>query len=576
MRRRTVQYLVLLAVCALSAHLYFGSSFNAAPFTGWMDTDLDLEDPDMHDPAPPPPQRQPSDQPPGPDDNGPPVGWLLADVPKRDAVVAAFKRAWFAYERDAMGHDEYHPISRRGSNLSGSGGIGYTVVDALDTMLLMGLDAEYARAHKWVRTELTFDRSGFFSTFETTIRVLGGLLSAHHLTSDALYLQHATDLADRLLHAFDTTSGLPAPSVDLAGRRASGGGVSVSEATTLQLEFRYLAQLTGNAKYWHKAEHVMAVVNKARIPNGLAPISMSMSDGSFSRSTIRMGSNGDSYYEYLLKQYLQTDRMEPVYKEMYDDAMQGIHDHLVKQTPTRQVTYIAELLPQSWDDWKTSWAPQPKQEHLACFLAGSLMLGATTAGARTPHTVVSVPPRLNELSSRGLRDWKTGVALLEGCMDTHRTATGLSPEGVTFRTEADPAGGDRDWYINGANQASPPYDARYMLRPEIVESLFLAWRLTGDTRYRAHAWGVFNAIEKHCRLPGEDAGYATVLDVDSVPVTHADKQETFFLSETLKYLFLIFADEGVLNLDDTVFNTEAHPLPVFQPSIKPQFTKFVK
>jgi mannosyl-oligosaccharide alpha-1,2-mannosidase len=68
-----------------------------------------------------------------------------------------------------MGADEYHPISHSGSNLSWAGGIGYTIVDALDTMWLMKLEDEYARAHSWVKTELSFDKSGSFSTFEVEI-----------------------------------------------------------------------------------------------------------------------------------------------------------------------------------------------------------------------------------------------------------------------------------------------------------------------------------------------------------------------------------------------------------------------
>ncbi|KAJ7745983.1 glycoside hydrolase [Mycena metata] len=131
-------------------------------------------------------------------------------------------------ERDAMGSDEYHPISHRGQNLSHSGGIGYTVVDALDTMLLMGLHDEYSRASDWVRNSLSFERDGrtrCFNTFEVwyalvdllnaadtpkaTIRVLGGLLSTLHLSADEMYLRHAVDLADdaaRLRHP----SGAPA------------------------------------------------------------------------------------------------------------------------------------------------------------------------------------------------------------------------------------------------------------------------------------------------------------------------------------------------------------------------------
>jgi endoplasmic reticulum Man9GlcNAc2 1,2-alpha-mannosidase len=64
-------------------------------------------------------------------------------------------------------------------------------------------------------------------------------------------------------------------------------------------------------------------------------------------------------------------------------------------------------------------------------------------------------------------------------------------------------------------------------RPETVESLFIAFRLTGDKRYRDHGWNIFQAIEKHCKIPS--GGYATIINVDEVPVRHEDKMEAFFL-----------------------------------------------
>ncbi|KAJ7154327.1 glycoside hydrolase [Mycena crocata] len=472
---------------------------------------------------------------------------LPADVLKRDAVVDAFKWGWTANERDAIGSDEYHPLSRCGSNLSSFGGIGYTVVDALDTMLLMGLDTEYARACKWVAEELSLDR-GYYSTFETTIRVLGGLLSAHYLTGDPLFLQHAIDLGDRLLSAFDTRSGLPAPYVNLgayAGAYDSGGlGGGIAEATTLQLEFKYLAELTGRVVFWRKAEKVMEVVNRdqARIPNGLAPPMLRCRGRQVCALDGSDGGSGDSYYEYLLKQYLQTNQTEPVYLQMYTDAMTGVHEHLVRRSANQGLAYLVELLPRGGEDeWTSSWDTLHQQEHLACFLPGSLMLGATTVHAlhQRPHATphgggVSVPPRMEELTATGRRDWEMGMGLLEGCLDTLKTETGLAPESVHFRTSADPAG-ERDWYIPEANEEGFLLDdPQYMLCPEIAESIFLAYRLTADARYRALAWDIFNAIEGHCRLSG--GGYATVLHVGRLPVEWDDKQETFLFGASA-YLF---------------------------------------
>ncbi|KAK0200947.1 glycoside hydrolase family 47 protein [Desarmillaria ectypa] len=502
-----------------------------------------------------------------------------ADIPKRDAVVEAFKYAWRAYERDAMGSDEYHPISRNGSNLTDAGGIGYTVIDSIDTMLIMGLNDDYARARTWVADKLSFETNGSFSTFETTIRVLGGLLSAYHISGeDPLYLERAIDLADRLLPAFDTPTGLPLPMVNLVERKGIPDKelpllVSTAEVSTLQLEFRYLSFLTDNDIYWEKVENVMKVIKAGKMPHGLASIYMSLEGGQFVPSAIRLGSRGDSYYEYLLKQYLQTNRTEDVYREMYDSTMQGIHQYLIQKSASTKMIYTAELIPERNKNNDISWRLTPKQDHLVCFIGGSLLLGATTTGAL--FDTISVPPRGQELTPTGLRDWKSGAALIKTCMDTHDTATGLAPEIVHFRIPSDgmdqKAGAPSDWYIKGARPgAFPPYDARYMLRPETVESLFLAYRLSGDEKYRNFGWSVFQSIEKYCKV--ETGGYATIVNVDEVPVRLEDKMESFLLSETLKYLYLLFDDPNVLPLDKFVFNTEAHPLPIFNPTIRTGFS----
>ena len=115
---------------------------------------------------------------------------------------------------------------------------------------------------------------------QTTIRVLGGLLSAYHLSGgDTLFLEKATELADRLLPVFETESGLPMSMVNLAQRvgvldKDNGGLVSTAEAATLQLELKYLSHLPDNDTYWRKAERVMAVIRAARMPPGLASIFM--------------------------------------------------------------------------------------------------------------------------------------------------------------------------------------------------------------------------------------------------------------------------------------------------------------
>jgi len=220
-----------------------------------------------------------------------------------------------------------------------------------------------------------------------------------------------------------------------------------------------------------------------------------------------------------------------------------------------------ELLPRGRTGKK--YTVQHKQDHLVCFLGGSLLLGATEGRA-------SVPPDMQKFVSRDARDWDAGVELIKTCMKTHETATGLSPEIAFFYPPEDRASKEKDWFIKKSSSAHPLLDARYILRPETVESLFLAYRMTGDSKYREWGWDIFQAIEKHCKVP--TGGYVGINDVDAEHPGHVDNMETFFLAETLKYLFLLFADSSVLALKDVVFNTEAHVLPVFTPNIPTGFS----
>lgn len=223
----------------------------------------------------------------------------------------------------------------------------------------MDFKDEYHRAAEWCKDNLDFDRDTTFNAFETTIRVLGGLLSAHYLTSisddptiaaDApFYLEKATDLGERILPAFDSPSGIPYSGINLHTRTGvpdhdNNGLASLAEAATLQLEFKYLSYLTGDPVYWRKAERVMDVVRQGAT-NGIAPIFINPQNGAFMASDIRLGSRGDSYYEYLIKQYLQTNREEPVYRDMYDHAMESIKEHLMARTKRKNLLYTHEFTP---------------------------------------------------------------------------------------------------------------------------------------------------------------------------------------------------------------------------------------
>src|SRR5271163_1797342 len=180
--------------------------------------------------------------------------------------------------------------------------MGWIIVDALDTMMLMNLTDEVARSRKWIIESLNWDQDKEVSLFETTIRMLGGLLSAHYLSgNDDLYLEKAVDLADRLLGGFDSPTGIPYASVNLKKRQGvkshdDGGSSTTAEVSTVQLEFKYLAKLTGETLYWEKVEKVIQALESNKAQDGLVPIFVSPETGLYTTQLIRLGSRGDSYY----------------------------------------------------------------------------------------------------------------------------------------------------------------------------------------------------------------------------------------------------------------------------------------
>lgn len=192
-------------------------------------------------------------------------------------------------------------------------GLGWIIVDSLDTLMIMNLTSQLSDARKWLHRKLNYDQDQEVNTFETTIRLLGGLLSAHYLASqlphassqrDRVYLSKAVDLADRLLGAYESRSGVPYASVNLRTMmgipsHTDGGASSTAEAGTVQMEMKYLAHLTGKEIYWRKAEEVMKVYDGNNMEGGLLPIFVDPESGRFTSREVRLGSRGDSYYGVL-------------------------------------------------------------------------------------------------------------------------------------------------------------------------------------------------------------------------------------------------------------------------------------
>ncbi|KAI8967118.1 glycoside hydrolase [Mycotypha africana] len=468
-------------------------------------------------------------------------------------IVDAFRHAWKGYKTDAFGKDEYQPLTHAGHSWA-PGGIGLMIIDALDTIMLMNLTDEYQEARSWIVHHLDFEKHQDVNVFETTIRVLGGLLAAYHLSgNDPVYLEKAVDLGDRLLPAFHSGSGVPFSGVFLAsGSAKSFGPSSTAEATTVQMEFKYLSHLTGDMKYWNAVEKVMdhmhALVHTegSGALNGLVPIYIDPVSGRFASKEIRLGSRGDSYYEYLLKLYLQTDKTEIRYKERYEHALESVKKHLVQYSYPNHYMYIAEML-----DASDPTAHHPKMDHLVCFLGGNVVLGITEGAPLD---------QLDPLDTKEMEDLHLGEELTRTCYQMYRmTATGLASEIVYFNNKKESQKDDPDMEIHVR-------DRHNLLRPETVESLFLLYRLTGDNKYREWGWNIFEAFEKYTKLP--EGGYTALKDVTVIPPPRDNRMDTFFLAETLKYLYLLFSPDDIIPLENYVLNTEGHPLPVFSPKNK--------
>ncbi|KKY13871.1 putative glycoside hydrolase family 47 protein [Diplodia seriata] len=504
---------------------------------------------------------------------------------RRDRVRDAFKLSWDAYEKYAWGYDEFHPVSKKGRQMV-PGGMGWIIVDALDTLILMNLTTQLTHAREWVSTSLDYEKDHDVNTFETTIRMLGGLLSAHYLSTEFphyapipmkegeedLFQEKAADLADRLLGAYESHSGIPFASINLKtgqGIRshADGGASSTAEATSLQLEMKYVAKLTGEAHYWEKAENIMKVVDDLEAQDGLVPIFIHPDRGTFQGSNIRLGSRGDSYYEYLIKQYLQTSKQEPVYKEMWDETVYGMRKHLITYSSSANLTVLGER--PSGLDGNLS----PKIDHLVCFLPGTIALGATEG--KTLEEARKSPSWGEKQES----DMELARELMKTCWGMYKvTATGLAPEITYFKVDDPP----RMWESYADKVMSPaeldetnegdwksdydikPADTHNLQRPETVESLFYMWRITGEVKYREWGWEMFQSFVKYT-LVEDGSGFTSINDVTNPSPPARDNMESFWLAETLKYLYLLFGPDDVLPLTDMVLNTEAHPLPRFEP-----------
>lgn len=306
--------------------------------------------------------------------------------------------------------------------------------------------------------------------------------------------------------------------------------------------------------------------------------------------TVSFGSGNDSFYEYLLKAHIIMPQDSPhLYVELYrrlamqlnyeydqlvDDpaadagesrgageSPRELGESLASSPPALLAHLLTRFPGDEYAGPKLLFAHQGRlflsslpgghyHEQLACFLPGVMLLGA-----------MMLPDRAMS------RDREIAEKLLDGCLWTYRepllSSNGL---GADFNELQDEQEGEEEVHLQNLPEPPPRRppcrgDCGYLLRPETVESVFVAWRTTRNPKWREAAWDIFTALK---RLQVGSGGFHGIADVTmrvnaSENVNVVDEQPSFFIAETLKYLFLTFDDPERLSLNDWVFSTECHP-----------------
>ena len=191
-----------------------------------------------------------------------------------------------------------------------------TAIDSLDTLYLMNLKKEVNAAMELVR-KLDFDINRGSSVFELNIRITGGLLAIYDMTKDPLYLKKAEEMAERMLPAFETPSGIPDNSINLhtgyhQGPSWTGGNAILAELGTLSVEFLYLASKSGNQKFKKVMDRLYETLKKSHTMDGLLPMRMNTATGQGNGGPYSMSGGTDSYYEYLLKMWIMEGKQDEV------------------------------------------------------------------------------------------------------------------------------------------------------------------------------------------------------------------------------------------------------------------------
>ena len=426
-------------------------------------------------------------------------------------VKAEFLHAWNGYKKYAWGHDDLKPLSKTPHDWYGQSLL-MTPVDALDTMIIMDLKDEAASTRQYILANLSFDKDIEVQNFEITIRLLGGLLTNYQLTGDKRFLNLAEDLGNRLLPVFNSPTGMPYRYVNLKTGKTRDPVSNPAETGTLLIEFGTLSKFTRKPVYYVKAKRALMETFKRRSKIGLVGEWINVETGEWTNTDSHISGAIDSYYEYLLKCWLLFGDRDC--KRMWDESIVAINQYLADEaTRTDLSTGPAKLLWYGHADMNTGARRASTFGALDAFFPAVLALSGDVTRAR----------RL-QVSSFAM--WREAS---------------IEPEEFDYRA----------WKIT-----SPGYP----LRPEIVESTYYLYKLSGDPRsYLYMGEQLWRDFVEHCRT---DEAFAALKNVQTKE--KADSMQSFLFAETFKYFYLLFAPPDTLDFRNVIFNTEAHPIKKFK------------
>src|SRR6267143_4222934 len=243
-------------------------------------------------------------------------------------VRSEFLHAWNGYKKYAWGHDDLKPLTKTYHDWYAEPLL-MTPVDALDTMILMGLKEEANHTREYIVKNLSFDKDIEVQNFEITIRLLGGLLSSYQLTNDRRLLNLAEDLGNRLLPVFNSPTGLPYRYVNLRTGKVSDAKTNPAETGTLLLEFGTLSKLTGKPIYYEKAKRALMETFKRRSAIGLVGSTINVETGAWVDADSHISGGIDSYYEYLWKCWLLFGDKDC--QEMWQASISAVNKYLADE-----------------------------------------------------------------------------------------------------------------------------------------------------------------------------------------------------------------------------------------------------